>query len=910
MTESTRADALPKTYDPEATEPKLMECWLEAGAFERSAGRPDAEGRVEDCTVVIPPPNVTGILHMGHAMDDTIQDAFIRYNRMRGRSTRWIVGTDHAGISTQTKVDKKLKSEGVNRLEIGREAFLEACQQWRDEYGGTIIRQIKRMGGSCDFSDEKFTMSPEYAVAVRKVFCDWYHDGLIYRGKRIVNWCPSCQTAISDDEAEYRDEDGHLWYLRYPLKEPVNGADYIVVATTRPETMLGDTGVAVAEDDPEKAPFVGATVVLPIVGREIPIFSDWHVDAGFGTGFVKVTPAHDPNDFAMGEAHGLPKVNIFDETAHVVEGYGEFSGLSRDEARERIVAWFEEHDLLDHVEDHEHNVMHCYRCDTTLEPWLSEQWFVAVDRLKGPATEAVTSGKVTFHPERWTQTYLTWMENLKDWCISRQLWWGHRIPVFTCAECGWEDALMEDPSVCPKCGSHHVEQDPDVLDTWFSSQLWTFATQGWPEHPEALVGHHPTKVLVTARDIIALWVARMIMSSLYFLGEVPFEDVFIYAIILAKDGTRMSKSKGNGVDPMDLMARYGADAMRFNLLTLITNNQDVRFDAEFDKKTGEFAGSPRTEQAKGFVTKIWNASRFVLMNLDGYEPGSAEAATPEDAWMLSRLAREVARATETLETYEFGDYARELQGFFWNEVCDWYVELCKGRLNSKDADVRLQAQRNLAFVLDASLRLLHPVMPFVTEAVWDVMPPSALDDEAHEGRFLMQAAWPEPADFAKWVNEAAEHDFDLARSVVSAVRSSRARYRLSPREPLAVAVKAPSQDAERLLAQADFVRGLARVGDLTVAPEVAKPKGSVSVVEGSLEIFIALGDLVDLDAEVERLNKAIAKAEKELSGVERTLSNEGFLAKAAPEVVAAKRERAAELASTLERLAAQRDELA
>ena len=905
MTESTPASEMPKTYDPQTTEPALMERWLASGAFKRSKGRAGAEGVVEDCTVTIPPPNVTGILHMGHAMDDTIQDAFIRYNRMRGRSTRWIVGTDHAGISTQTKVDKKLKGEGISRLEIGREAFLEACQEWRDEYGGTIIRQIKRMGCSCDFDDEKFTMSPEYALAVRKVFCDWYHDGLIYRGKRIVNWCPSCRTAISDDEAEYRDEPGHLWYLRYPLKEPVDGVEHIVVATTRPETMLGDTGVAVAEDDPEKAAFVGKTVVLPIVGREIPIFSDWHVDKGFGTGFVKVTPAHDPNDFAMGEAHDLPKVNIFDETAHVVEGYGEFSGLDRDEARERVVAWFEEHGLLDHVEEHEHSVMHCYRCDTTLEPWLSEQWFVAVDRLKGPATEAVTSGKVTFHPERWTQTYLTWMENLKDWCISRQLWWGHRIPIFTCADCGWEDACMEDVEVCPECGSHAVVQDPDVLDTWFSSQLWTFATQGWPEDASELERHHPTKVLVTARDIIALWVARMIMSSLYFLGEIPFEDVYIYAIILAKDGTRMSKSKGNGVDPLDLMARYGADAMRFNLLTLITNNQDVRFDAEFSKKTGEFIGSPRTEQAKGFVTKIWNASRFVLMNLEGYEPGPAEAATPEDAWMLSRLARQVARATEALETYEFGDYARELQGFFWNEVCDWYVELCKGRLNSGDADARRQAQRNLAYVLDTSLRLLHPVMPFVTEAVWDAMPASAVDGEPHDGRFLMEAAWPEPGNYARWVNEAAEHDFDLARSVVSAVRSTRARYRLSPKEPLAVAVKAPGQDAARLGEQTAFICELAHVSELTVGSDAAKPQGSVSVVDGALEIFIALGGLVDLDAERSRLEKALAKARKELAATERTLANQGFLAKAASEVVEAKRTRAKELAETIVRLEAQ-----
>ena len=441
----TPMSEMSKNYDPALVEEQMLHKWLDGKYYARSKG----EG---DRTVVIPPPNVTGMLHMGHALDDTIQDTYIRYSRMRGYSTRWILGTDHAGIATQTKVDKKLKAEGISRLEIGREKFLEECQKWREEYGGIIVEQIKRMGCSVDFDDEKFTMSPDYAKAVRKVFCDWYHDDMIYRGKRIVNWCPSCMTAISDDEAEYKDEKGHLWHLRYPLKEPVDGVEYITVATTRPETMLGDTGVAVSPDDPDKQKFVGKTVVLPIVGREIPIFSDWHVDAGFGSGFVKVTPAHDPNDYAMGQAHDLPQVNIFDERAVVVDGYGEFSGMDRDQCREAIVAWFEEHGLLDHVDELEHSVMHCYRCDSALEPWLSEQWFVAVDKLKGPATDVVKNGEVTFHPDRWTQTYLTWMENLKDWCISRQLWWGHRIPVFYCDECGWDDALLEDVDVCPKCG--------------------------------------------------------------------------------------------------------------------------------------------------------------------------------------------------------------------------------------------------------------------------------------------------------------------------------------------------------------------------------------------------------------------------------------------------------------------------
>lgn len=900
-------EEMPKTYDPQATEPELIEAWMGAGCYRRSKG-------VGDCTVVIPPPNVTGILHMGHALDDSIQDSFIRYNRMRGRSTRWILGTDHAGIATQTKVDKRLKEEGVSRLQIGRERFLEACWDWRREYGGTIVNQIKRMGCSIDFEDEKFTMSPEYAKAVRKVFVDWYHDGLIYRGKRIVNWCPSCKTAISDDEAEYRGEKGHLWYLRYPLVEPQDGIDHVTVATTRPETMLGDTGIAVSPSDPDKQTFVGKTVMLPIVDREIPIFSDWHVDAGFGTGFVKVTPAHDPNDYAMGQAHDLPQINIFDESAHVVDGYGEFSGMSRDECREAVVAWFEEHGLLERVEELDHSVMHCYRCDTALEPWLSEQWFVAVDRLKERATEVVRNGEVTFHPARWTDTYLTWMDGLKDWCISRQLWWGHRIPVFYCEDCGWQDALMEDIDACPNCGGHHVRQDEDVLDTWFSSQLWTFATQGWPDHPEQMCGHHPTKVLVTARDIIALWVARMVMSSLYFTGEVPFHDVYIYATILAKDGSRMSKSKGNGVDPMDLMERYGADAMRYNLLTLITTNQDVRFDANIDKKTHALIDSPRTEQAKGFVTKVWNASRFVRMNLDGYVPGAPKAETPEDAWMLSRLARIVRESTEALEAYGFGDYARNIQSFFWNEVCDWYIELCKGRLLDGGGAERLQVQRNLVFVLDVSLRLLHPVMPFVTEKVWDALPASGLGRAAADGegdaRFLMLAAWPEPADFKTFVNDVAEHDFELAKSLVSVVRSTRARYRLSPKEELDVAVRASVEDCAVLEAQHDFICGVGRVGALTASVGQQKPEGAVSVVDGGLEVFVVVGGLVDLAAEVAQLRKGLAKAEGELAGVTKTLGNAGFVAKAAPAIIERKRSQQAELEQTVERLKVQIADLA
>lgn len=934
--ENSKARELPSRYDPSTSEEILVERWIDAGCFTRTRGRGD---HPLDCTIVIPPPNVTGILHMGHALDDTIQDTFIRFNRMAGRSVRWILGLDHAGISTQTKVDKKLKEEGVSRLEIGREKFIEACWNWTHEYGGTIVKQIKRMGGSCDYSDQKFTMDADFSYAVRKVFCDWFHEGLIYRGKRIVNWCPSCKTAISDDEAEYKEEKGHLWYLRYPLKEPVDGAAFVTVATTRPETMLGDAGVAISPDDPDKKKFEGATVVLPIVGREIPIFSDWHVDAAYGTGFVKVTPAHDPNDFAMGEAHHFEKINVFDEAAHVVDGYGDLSGLDRDTAREKIVEIFEEEGLLDHVEEIEHSVMHCYRCGTALEPWLSEQWFVKMDELKKPATKAVQDKTVAFHPKRWEDTYLTWMENLKDWCISRQLWWGHRIPVFTCEECGWEDALMDDISTCPQCGSQKVIQDPDVLDTWFSSQLFPFATQGWPQHPESLKGHYPTKALFTARDIIALWVARMMMSSYRFLDQQPFDDVFIHATILAKDGSRMSKSKGNGVDPMKLIEMYGADAMRFNLLTLVTGNQDVKFDAEFDRKTGKFLESPRTAAARGFVTKIWNACRFALMNLDGYVPGPPEAQTPEDKWMLSRLSSVVESATDQLSTYAFGDYAKDMQNFFWNEICDWYIELTKGRLVDADKKVCQAAQRNLVFVLDAVLRLLHPVMPFVTETIWEKLPVSSLDlmDEAagredaaplvnegerlaakisngpaaegphasrnHESRFLMQAPWPEKKDFAVFKDDAAEKTFDVARRLISGVRSTRSRYALSPNQELEVTVSGNEQVARILEDQTDFIKNVGKVSVLNIATKTdQKPKECVVLEDKDFTAFVLLAGLVDFEKEKAHLEKDLQEAEKEMAGLQKTVANEGFLAKAAPEIVEKKRARVKELEDAIARL--------
>lgn len=872
-------------YDFAAHEKPLMDAWYENGYFHRGAG---FGKHANDCyTITIPPPNITGVLHMGHALDDTIQDTCIRRARMQGYRTRWILGTDHAGISTQTKVDKKLAEEGISRLEIGREKFIEACYDWRRDYGTTIVSQIRGMGCSCDYDDEHFTLDPDYVTAVRKLFVDWYHDDLIYKGKRIVNWCPHCTTSISDDEAEYVDEAGHLWYLRYPLTEPVDGREYIVVATTRPETMLGDTGVAVSPKDEDKKALVGKTVKLPLVDREIPIFEDYHVDPEFGTGFVKVTPAHDPNDWAMGEAHGLPKINIFDETAHVVEGYGKFTGMDRDEARQAVLDEFERLGLLDHVEDHDHSVMTCYRCHTKLEPWLSEQWFVAVDGLKEDAARVVRDGQIKFYPERWKQVYLDWLENLKDWCISRQLWWGHRIPMFYCDECGWEDASVEDVDVCPKCGAK-VRQDEDVLDTWFSSQLWPFATMGWTEEgmeaPE-IKAAYPTNVLATARDIMGLWVARMVMASMYCCKEIPFHDVIIHPTVMAADGKPMSKSRGNGVDPLRLMKDYGADGMRFGLLMQVTGAQDLRFN------------EAKLESSRNFANKIRNAARFVMMHLDGFEPGDPEPTTPADKWIFSRLAGLVARVDDCFTRYEFGEITRELYGFFWNEFCDWYIEFSKSRLSSEDAADRLACQRNLVFVLDQALRLLHPIMPFVTEEIYQELPGEK------DAKHLIVAAWPDAARLARYADVDAERAIQLVTELVSGIRSIRARYGISTKQALSAVVKASGADAALLEEQRTLLQGMANLDDLAMGENAEKPTESVAVLGAGVEAYVRLSGLVDFDAERARLQKEQKTLAADVAKLEKKLSNPGFLAKAKPEIVekdTAKRDELAEKLALVE----------
>ena len=730
---------------------------------------------------------------------------------------------------------------------------------------------------------------------MRQVFADWYHDNLIYRGKRIVNWCPHCTTAIADDEAEYVDETGHLWHLRYPLVEPIDGQEYIVVATTRPETMLGDTGVAVSPKDPDKKKFVGAKVRLPLVDREIPIFEDFVVDAEFGTGFVKVTPAHDPNDWGMGQRHDLPRINIFDETAHVVEGYGKFSGMDRDEARDAVVAAFEELGLLDHIEDHDHSVMTCYRCHTKLEPWESEQWFVAVDELKKPAAAAVETGEIQFHPERWKQVYLDWLANLKDWCISRQLWWGHRIPMYYCDACGWEDACVDEPEKCPKCGGA-IRQDTDVLDTWFSSQLWPFATQGWTDRDtvsDEIAKNYPTQVLSTARDIMGLWVARMVMASEYCTGQIPYEHVIIHPTVMGADGKPMSKSRGNGVDPLRLMRDYGADGMRFGLLMQVTGSQDLKFNED------------KLVSSRNFANKIRNAARFVGMNLEGYEPGAPEPTTPADRWIFSRLAKLVANLDALYDEFEFGEITRELYAFFWNEFCDWYIEFSKSRLFAdNDTADRLACQRNLMFVLDQAIRLLHPIMPFVTEEIYQDLP---FDREAEP--YLIGAQWPDADALSKYVDDAAERAIDLVCEVVTAVRSTRARYRLSPKQPLEAVVKAAAPMLACSRRSARSSRAWATPLRFPSPPMPQKPEASTVVLGSGIESFVVLAGLVDFDAERARLAKereALAKDEAKLA---KKLSNEGFLAKAAAEIIEKDRAKHADLADKIARIDEQLAEL-
>jgi valyl-tRNA synthetase len=893
---------LPKAYVPSSAEPRILDAWLSGGYF----GRPEPVEGVTPFTIVIPPPNVTGSLHMGHALNNTIQDVLIRRSRMTGRPSLWVVGTDHAGIATQNKVEQKLAGEGKSRKDVGREAFVDACWEWRRQYGGTIIGQLKAMGCSCDYDNEQFTMDPGYQLAVRRVFVDWFERGLIYRGNRIINWCPRCATALSDIEVEHEELDGHLWSIRYPLKEAVAGRDHVVVATTRPETMLGDTCVAVHPDDERYQDLVGAIVMLPLLGREIPIVADSFVDPGFGTGAVKVTPAHDPNDFDIGERHDCAKINIMNADATIAETGGPYAGLDRYDARKKIVADLEAAGLLVETVDHRHSVGHCYRCHTVVEPWLSDQWFVDMKPLAAPAIDVVRDGTVKFHPKRWENVYFHWMENIRDWCISRQLWWGHRIPVFYCDACGETLASIEDVVACPKCGAP-TRQDEDVLDTWFSSQLWPFATMGWPDpdaSAEAGVDYfYPTDVLSTARDILFLWVARMVMAGLSFRDEVPFTDVIIHPTVFNAEGKRMSKSLGTGVDPLDLMEHYGADGMRFGLMLQVTGVQDLKFAED------------KLVSSRNFANKIYNASRFVLMNLgEGYEPGPPQAATVADAWILSRLAGLAASVDEGLTTYEFGEVARRLYDFFWGEFADWYIELAKGRLNvgaregatESERSARLIVQRNLVFVLDTALRLLQPMMPFITEEIWAQLP----IDESERATMLLVAAWPDPAALATFADPDAESSMAVVQEFVSTVRAIRSRYSVPPRKEIVVDVRAAGAEAELLENQKALVSALAGISSLGIAGDMPKPEHSATGVAAGMDVYVPLEGLVDLAAERARVAKELERAEADHARLAKKLSNEGFLAKASPEIIEKDRAKAADLADEVGKLTAQLGELA
>ncbi|MGB4668402.1 MAG: valine--tRNA ligase [bacterium] len=871
---------LSTVYNPRVVEDKWYQYWMEGDYF-----RPTIDPEQEPFTIVIPPPNVTGALHMGHALDNTIQDVLIRWKRMTGVPTLWLPGTDHAGIATQARVVESLAQEGLTPQDLGREKFLERTWQWKEQYGGRIIEQLKRLGASCDWSRERFTMDEGCSRAVREVFVSLFEKGLIYRGDYIVNWCPQCGTAISDIEVEHEEEEGKLWHFRYPL---IDGEGYVTVATTRPETILGDTAVAVHPEDERYRDLVGKRLVLPGVGRQIPIVADPYVDPEFGSGAVKVTPAHDPNDFLIGLRHGLEQVVVMAPDGTMNENAGKYQGMDRLECREALVADFDREGYLVKVEDHLHAVGHCSRCDTTIEPLLSKQWFVRMKPLAEPALEAVRQGQIRFVPERFTKIYCDWLENIRDWCISRQLWWGHRIPVWYCQDCDEIIASREDLNQCPHCGGE-VEQDPDVLDTWFSSALWPFSTLGWPDDTEDLNYFYPTSVLVTGRDIIFFWVARMIFMGLEFMQEEPFREVLIHGLVLDSQGRKMSKSLGNGIDPLEVIEEYGADTLRFMLMTSTTPGNDMRFYWE------------RVENCRNFANKIWNASRFALMNLTDFQPEGIEedqlAYSMADRWILSRLNRTIARVTEELEEYQLGEAATTLYEFIWGEFCDWYIEMIKPRLYAKeDGEGRRTSQYVLWKVLETTLRLLHPFMPFITEEIWQHLP--------HGGPSICVAPWPEAGD----TDPAVEEEMERIMAVIRGVRNIRAEMNIPPGKKVPVAIQAPAGLQSQLEAGIPYITQLAGVGTVTMQePVTEKPRQAAAAMVGGVEVYVPLEGLIDIDKEIARLRKEEQNLVKEVERVTKKLQNENFLAKAPAEVVAKEREKEKEyrekLAKVRERIA-------
>ena len=868
---------LPKVYEPQQVESRIYQMWEDHDCFK---GVEDSKKK--PFSIVMPPPNVTGQLHMGHALDCTLQDILTRFKRMQGYAALWVPGTDHAGIATQIKVEEELRvKEGKTRYDLGREKFLELVWKWKEEYGNRIVQQQKKMGVSCDWSRARFTMDEGCSKAVRETFCELYDKGLIYKGSSIINWCPHCVTALSDAEVEYVDKPGHLWYIRYPLAD---GSGDIVVATTRPETMMGDTGVAVNPNDEKFKHLIGKKCILPIMNREIPIVGDEYCEIGFGTGAVKMTPAHDPNDFEVGLRHNLEVIRVIADDGHINENGGPYNGMDRYECRKAIVKDLEEQGYLVKVEPYNHNVGTCYRCHNDVEPLISAQWFVKMEPLAKEALRVVNEGEVKFVPERFSKTYTNWMENCHDWCISRQLWWGHQIPAWTCEDCGHINVKREDPTACEKCGSTHLTREEDVLDTWFSSALWPFSTLGWPEQTADLNYWYPTSVMVTGYDIIFFWVARMIFSGCEQMKKIPFHTVLIHGLVRDDKGRKMSKSLGNGIDPLEMAEKYGADALRFNLITGNSPGNDTRFYTE------------KCEAMRNFANKIWNASRFVMMNLtiDRYELPAADKLEREDKWVLSKLNRLVKEVTENLDSFEIGVASAKVYDFIWDTYCDWYIELTKTRLNGEDEAAKLTAQNVLCYVLVTLLKLLHPFMPFITEEIYQALPKC---DGAED--ILMTAQWPEYTEALSFPAE--ESAMEAVMDLIRAIRARRAEMNVPPSKKAELMIV--TDQAEPYQQGLHFIQRLAYASNVTF-PETAPADvtGLVSVVTHDATAYLPLSELVDLAAERERIAKELEKAKNGLRITEGKLANEKFVAHAPENVVNAEREKVAKYQELIAKL--------
>lgn len=871
------AKELAKAYNPQEFEDRIYDFWLKGNYFHAEVDKDK-----KPYTIVMPPPNITGQLHMGHALDETLQDILIRYKRMQGYSALWLPGTDHASIATEAKIVEAMAKEGLTKEDLGREKFLERAWDWKKEYGGRICDQLKKLGSSCDWERERFTLDEGCSKAVKEVFVKLYEKGLIYRGERIINWCPHCCTSISDAEVEFSEQEGNFWHIRYPIKD---SDEYVEIATTRPETLLGDTAVAVNPNDERYKNIVGKMLILPIVGREIPVVADDYVEMDFGTGCVKITPAHDPNDFEVGLRHNLPVINVMDDTAHMNENAGKYQGMDRYECRKAIVKDLEEGGFLVKIEPHVHNVGTCYRCKTTVEPKVSKQWFVKMKPLAEPAIECVKDGRTKFIPERFEKIYFHWMENIKDWCISRQLWWGHRIPAWYCADCGEVIVSREEPHTCPKCGSTKLSQDEDTLDTWFSSALWPFSTLGWPDKTPELEYFYPTNTLVTGYDIIFFWVARMIFSACEQMGCPPYDTVFIHGIVRDEKGIKMSKSLGNGIDPLKVIDQYGADALRFFLATGNSPGNDMRFSEK------------RVEASRNFANKLWNASRFVHMNIDDFnvENRLPEKLETEDKWILNEFNKVTKEINENLEKFELGVAVQKLYDFIWDCYCDWYIELAKSRLQS-DEQTAQNARQVLVWVLEKTLRLLHPFMPYITEEIWQTLP--------HEGETIMLSKYPEYDENLDFPQAAKE--MESVMDAIKAIRNRRQEMNVPPSRKAKVYIATKLEDV--FANGSKFICKLASASEVEIG-ESFEIEGAVTVVTTDAKIYIPMDELVDKAAETARLKKELAATEKLLAQSEGKLNNQGFISKAPEKVVetvkqqaAREREKIAQLKAALDAL--------